>query len=101
MAFTHSHAFTSPRYGFSYVFCQNNFRSSSLKGPVNQLCIERCPLVNLDEKKPPASLGAKLHDIDMSSWFAWEHYVLIPMSTVYQGVGKGWQNHQGISRMLN
>ena len=31
-------------------FCQNNFRSSSLKGPVNQLCIERCPLVNLDEK---------------------------------------------------
>ena len=48
-----------------------------------------------------ASLGAKLHDIDMSSWFAWEHYVLIPMSTVYQGVGKGWQNHQGISRMLN
>ena len=114
MALTDSHAFTSPRYGFSYVFCQNNFRSSSLKGPVNQLwCIERCPLVNLDEshtrlgtictmkKKPAESLGAKLHDSDMSSWFAWEHCVLIPMSTIYQGVGKSWQNHQGLSRMLN
>ena len=54
-------------------------------------------------KKPAASLGAKLHDSDRSSWFAWERCVLIPMSNYseYSLRGKGWQDHPKISRMLD